>query len=100
MQTYEVQASESMDALLQTLAHLARTDREVTLVVPADAAMLRQVDNLSRLRHFAADQKIQLHAAVADRVMLGLFRIIGIDATEDNGTRSRTSAPAPPPPPL
>ena len=41
MQTYEVQAGNSMDPLLNTLAGLARTDPEITLVVPAHIQMLQ-----------------------------------------------------------
>src|SRR5690349_3144316 len=82
MQTYEVHPGDSMDSLLNTLADLARTDPEITLVVPAHIQMLSQVDNLSRLRHFATDRGVRLHAVVADQVTLGLFRIMSIDASD------------------
>ena len=95
MQTYEVHSGDSMDSLLNTLATLAQTDPEITLVVPAHTQVLNQVDNLSRLRHFAADRGVRLHATVADQVTLGLFRIMGLDASDTtSGDAGRPSYPA------
>lgn len=82
MQTYEVQADTSIESLLHTLTSLARTDREITLIVPGQVPALSQVDNLSRLRQFAGDQGVRLHAVVSDQVTLGLFRIMGLDASD------------------
>jgi alkylhydroperoxidase/carboxymuconolactone decarboxylase family protein YurZ len=95
MQTYEVHSGDSMDSLLNALAALAQTDPEIRLIVPAHVQVLNQVDNLSRLRHFAADRGVRLHAAVADQVTLGLFRIMGLDATDTtSGGASAARTPA------
>jgi hypothetical protein len=95
MQTYEVHSGDSMDSLLNALAALAQTDPEITLIVPAHVQVLNQVDNLARLRHFAADRGVRLHAAVADQVTLGLFRIMGLDAVDTtSGGVSAARTPA------
>src|SRR5438045_2159526 len=93
MQTYEVQPGQTMDALLDALNTLAQSDRAITLVVPERAALLTQVENLSRLRQVATTQGVQLRAVVVDQVTLGLFRIMGFDASQT------PASPAPPPAP-
>src|SRR5215212_8534696 len=95
MQTYEVQPGQSMAALLDELTNLARTDREITLIVPAHAQVLQQVGNVSQLKHLVTTEEIHLRAAVADRVTLGLFRIMGLEAEDNPGGLTAT---APPPP--
>src|SRR5438045_480716 len=97
MQTYEVQPGQTMDALIADLSTLAATDRAITLVVPDHADMLTQVENLSRLRQFATSQGLQLRAQVVNRVTLGLFRIMGLDAVEGPGAAAPTPLPPPAP---
>src|SRR5829696_8361877 len=100
MRTYEVRAGESMEALLAALSDLARTDRDITLVVPAQAEVLQQVGNVSQLRQLVNSQGIRLQAVVADRVTLGLFRIMGLEAADStDALPPPPSAAAPPAPP-
>jgi hypothetical protein len=95
MQTYEVRAGESMESLAAKLTEMARTDRDITLVVPAQAEALQQVGNVSQLRQLVQSQGIRLQAVVADRVTLGLFRIMGLDAADS--TDALPPPPAAPP---